>query len=310
MQAARFVGERINSGNCQPLALGIPGIEVRRFVSEECGAQGFSTGSAIFQPGARFPYHRHEVSECVTVLEGRLTILLEGRKYRLGLLDSIHIPAGVAHSSSNEDPKQRMVVHNAFSSARPSRTFTRENFPPPGRENAQPVAGVPETIRRFSQNDIYELSEGAFFCDLFAKRFGSRGICGGYGCFNPGSSLPCHIHGYDESITIIDGSAVCLVQGRRYDLSNLDTAFIPQGKPHRFLNQSGYKMAMIWVYAGDEPDRVEVDPGYCSGGLVWPGKNGASATRDGADAVGEVTSWASTKDGTRNATIHDSYPTK
>jgi hypothetical protein len=26
-------------------------------------------------------------------------------------------------------------------------------------------------------------------------------------------------------------------------------------------------MAMIWVYAGDEPDRVMVDPGYCEGRL-------------------------------------------
>jgi len=310
MQPARNVDERINSGGCEPLALGIPGIEVRRFVSEECGAQGFSTGSAVFEPGAQFPYHRHEVSECVTVLEGKLTILLEGRKYRLGPLDSIHIPAGVAHSSSNQDPKQRMVVHNAFGSARPTRTFTRDQFPPPEHESERPAAGMPETIRRFSQNDVYEPSAGAFFCDLFAKRLGSRGICGGYGSFNPGSSLPCHIHRYDESITIIEGTAVCMVKGKRYELANLDTAFIPEGKPHRFLNQSGNKMAMVWVYAGDEPDRVEVDPGYCSGALLWPGKDSVLATKDSADAVGEVTSWARTNESTRNATIHDSYPTK
>jgi hypothetical protein len=27
-------------------------------------------------------------------------------------------------------------------------------------------------------------------------------------------------------------------------------------------------MAMIWVYAGDEPDRVLADPGYCEGRLT------------------------------------------
>jgi len=314
MQTARDVGERINSGCCQPLSLGIRGIEVRRFVSQECGARGFSTGSAIFQPGAQFPYHRHEVSECVTVLEGQLTILLEGRRYRLGLLDCIHIPAGVAHSSRNEDPGQRTVVHNAFGSARPSRTFTNEEFPHPEHESEHPLAGVPETIRRFSKSDLYEASEGAFFIDLFAKRFGSKGICGGYGSFNPGSSLPCHIHRYDESITIINGSAVCLVKGERYELANLDTAFIPEGRPHRFLNQSGDKMAMLWVYAGDEPDRIEVDPGYCSGAVVWPGKDSVLATKPvgrSTDTVGGVTSWASTTNAsTRNTTIHDSYPTE
>jgi hypothetical protein len=30
-------------------------------------------------------------------------------------------------------------------------------------------------------------------------------------------------------------------------------------------------MAMIWVYAGDEPDRRIVVSNYCSGELVWPG---------------------------------------
>jgi hypothetical protein len=30
-------------------------------------------------------------------------------------------------------------------------------------------------------------------------------------------------------------------------------------------------MAMIWVYAGDEPDRRIVDNDYCSGLLAWPG---------------------------------------
>ncbi len=273
MPKTRNVEEQINSGCCEPLSLGIEGIEVRLFVSEQCGARGFSTGSAIVQPGARFPYHRHEVSEALTVVEGKLTILVEGRKYRLGPLDCIHIPAGVAHSSSNEEREKRIVVHNAFGSSRPTRALATEEFSPLQQESEQPTPGVPETIRRFSKNEVYEPSEGAFFCDLFAKRFGSQGICGGYGIFNPGSSLPCHIHRYDESITIISGSAVCLVEGKRYELANLDTAFIPEGKPHRFLNQSANKMAMVWVYAGDEPDRIEVDPGYCSGALLWPGKD-------------------------------------
>jgi hypothetical protein len=31
-------------------------------------------------------------------------------------------------------------------------------------------------------------------------------------------------------------------------------------------------MAMIWVYAGNEPTRRLVDLGYCSGGLPWDGR--------------------------------------
>ena len=129
-------------------------------------------------------------------------------------------------------------------------------------------------IRRQSSGlanaQFIELSENAFFSDLFARRFGAVGICGGYGRFLPGASLPCHTHDYDESITIVAGTAVSLVQARRYQLSGYETAFIPRGTPHRFINHSQEEMAMIWVYAGDEPDRTIVEAGYCSGTIAWP----------------------------------------
>jgi len=64
-----------------------------------------------------------------------------------------------------------------------------------------------------------------------------------------------------------------MVQGRAYELSDCGTAYVPEGLPHRFLNESTEDMAMIWVYAGPEPDRQIVDNGYCSGSLVWPGAN-------------------------------------
>jgi mannose-6-phosphate isomerase-like protein (cupin superfamily) len=132
-----------------------------------------------------------------------------------------------------------------------------------------------ETIVRNKPESIYELSQGAFFLDLFARRFGAVGICGGYGRFLEGASLPCHIHDFDESITIVRGTATCLVQGRGYTLSGNDTAYIPKGLPHRFLNLGSEEMAMIWVYAGDEPDRQMVRSEYCSGELTWGGLQSA-----------------------------------
>jgi quercetin dioxygenase-like cupin family protein len=96
------------------------------------------------------------------------------------------------------------------------------------------------------------------------------GICGGYGRFLPGASLPCHTHDFDESITVVKGDADCLVEGKKYELSGCDTAFIPKGLPHRFINNSKEEMAMVWVYAGNEPDRTIVDARYCAGSLIWP----------------------------------------
>jgi putative monooxygenase len=252
--------EHIFSGKSNLAADAPVGLSVQSFVSRACGAIGFSTGIVIFAPGAVWPYHAHDVSEAMTILEGRAGVSVENRTYELTALDSIHFPAGVAHTiDSGADP---LKVHIAHASAEPAATFVSGPFP----ECDHP----PERIHRFAAADAYSLSGGASFYDLFARRFGSVGICGGYARFQPGSSLPCHTHDYDESITIVAGEAVCLAQGNRYLVSGCDTVFVPKGRPHRFLNESTSPMAMIWVYAGDEPDRTVVDAGYCSGALVWP----------------------------------------
>jgi quercetin dioxygenase-like cupin family protein len=185
--------------------------------------------------------------------------------------DCVHIPAGVAHSVGNAAPDAELLAHSAFASSRPARKFLQNGYPRENREYADPLPDDPETITRFDRSGVYELAAGAFFRDLFARRFGAVGICGGYGRFAPGSSLPCHIHEYDESITIVSGEATCLVQGREYQLSGYDTAFVPRHQPHRFVNRTGKPMAMIWVYAGDEPDRALVNSDYCSGAQIWPG---------------------------------------
>jgi quercetin dioxygenase-like cupin family protein len=257
------------AGSCAP-SVASPGVELLSFVSGACGATGFSTGLAKFQPRAVLPYHRHGFSEAVTIVEGRARIMAEGRSYLLTPRDAVHFPAGTAHQVENADEQQQLVAHWAFATDSPSREIVSQHFASIGRGAGQPAPGDPEHIIRYSQGSIYELAPNAYFLDLFARRYGSTGICGGHGRFLPGASLPCHTHDYDESITIVKGRAVCLVQGRRYELSGCDCAFIPRGLPHRFLNLSDEEMEMVWVYAGSEPDRQIIDAGFCSGDLAWP----------------------------------------
>jgi uncharacterized cupin superfamily protein len=75
-------------------------------------------------------------------------------------------------------------------------------------------------------------------------------MSGGYGLFHPGGRLPAHYHDIDESISIIDGVATCVVEGRRHALSGCETALVPRGRVHYFINDSAGTMAMLWVYAG------------------------------------------------------------
>jgi quercetin dioxygenase-like cupin family protein len=248
-----------------------PGVRLQTLVSGAYGATNFSTGIARFEPGAGLPCHLHSFSEAVTVIEGRAGISVEGRTYRLRRRDCVHIPSGTAHRVLNEDPAEELIAHWAFASATPSRTLTGDVLAIEDRGEGVALPSDPETVVRYEDSSVYELSKHAFFIDLFARRFGSMGICGGHGRFLPGASLPCHIHDFDESITIVRGRAACLVEGRRYELGGCDAAFVPRGIPHRFLNQSNEEMEMVWVYAGNEPDRRVVASGYCAGGLAWPG---------------------------------------
>ena len=258
--------EVLTRGNGPPSFELAPGVSVRVLASGSLGAQRLTTALARFQAGAELPYHTHPFSEVVVLLEGRAAMLVEGRLYRLAPFDAIHLPAGTAHAVRNLSADGPAVLHSSFASDSPGRDPVSATFPEVDR--AEPAPGCPEGLVRFAAAPVYELAPRAFFRDLFARRFGARGVCGGYGLFEPGASLPCHYHDFDESITIVAGEAVCQVAGREYPLSDCDTACIPRGRPHRFLNRSDRPMAMVWVYAGDEPDRVLVDPGYCEGRLT------------------------------------------
>ena len=255
----------------EPEAGSPPGIALYRLVGAACGATGFSTGIARIAPGAQMPYHSHPDGEAVTIVAGRARFIVEGRAYRLHAGDCIHLPAGVAHMVRNDRPASELVAHWAFNSAVPSRASADRPLQGEERGDGGPSDSDPETIVRYDRLAVYELAKNAFFLDLFSRRLGAEGICGGHGRFLPGASLPCHIHGFDESITIVEGAAECSVEGRRYELGACDTAYIPKGIPHRFLNRSPEEMSMIWVYAADEPDRRIVNARYCSGELAWPG---------------------------------------
>ena len=257
--------ERVTHVATAPALELVEGVSVVFFANGELGANGFSTGLARFKPGAQLPCHKHECGESITVLQGECDIAIEGRIYRLTPCDSIHVPAGMAHGMKSLEPSTDLLAHVAFSSATVTRELVTTSFSERDLRDAVASRKGGEALSRFSRAEEYELSAKALFRDLFAKRLGSKGICGGYGRFAPGASLPCHTHLYDESITIVEGGATCLVAGRRYSLSGCDTALVPQGLPHRFINETNEPMAMVWVYAGDEPERVIVDNAICSG---------------------------------------------
>ena len=234
-----------------------PGVEVALLATGALGAVGLTTALATFRSQSRLPFHVHPCSEVIILLEGEATLDVMDRRYLLQQYDCVHVPAGIPHSVSNLSRDKPAVLHCSFPCAAPAREEVRFDRSP--RECNRSDSTDPERLFRFKTVQEYELAPQAMFRDLFAARLGVRGICGGFGLFQSGASLPLHFHDYDESITIVQGEAVCQAENRFYTLKNCDTACIPTIMPHRFLNHSQHPMAMIWVYAGDEPKRTLVE---------------------------------------------------
>jgi 2-keto-3-deoxy-L-rhamnonate aldolase RhmA/quercetin dioxygenase-like cupin family protein len=226
-------------------------------------ARNLTTGLVTFMPGANLPYHKHPHGEAITLLAGEAEVEVEGRRYRLRPFDNVYVPPERAHFAVNPLAGKPAVFHIAMNTDEPSRTLV----PPPASSQTMPddaagVAGA-ERVSRHASTPWYEPNPGARFQDYFNRELGSVGMSGGYGEFTTGGRLPCHLHDFDESITIVTGTATCVVEGRMYALSDCSTALAPRGRCHYFINLSDRPMAMIWVYAGDMPQRLVLSEQCC-----------------------------------------------
>jgi len=241
-------------------------IELCRGVSFDCmvgkhnGAVNLTTGIVTFQPRTKLDTHRHTFGESVTVLEGQLQMTIEGRMYKLGPLDNVSIPAGLAHKAANIG-QGNAVVHIAMCSSTPDRELVENRISmrsmPTDHSYTHPGG---ERFTSFQNSERYEPGPSASFVDYFnAELIPGFDMSGGYGIFQHGGRLPAHLHDFDESICIVEGDASCWVEGRQYDMGDLTTALQPRGRIHYFINNSGAPMAMIWVYAGPMPERIVVD---------------------------------------------------
>lgn len=237
-----------------------PGVNFECLVGARNQARNLTTGIATFDPGAELAYHAHPFSESITLLRGQAVVEVEGRRYELEPLDNVVIPKELAHFAKNTKYNERAVFHIAMASDSPTRVAVSRFFPRRSMGDSASGAKGPERVNHFRTAKRYEAGPNTAFIDFFNKDL-APGIemSGGYGLFRPGGRLPAHVHDFDESICIIEGKATCIVEGRRYSMSDCATALEPRGRVHYFINESNEPMAMLWVYAGPVPERVVVD---------------------------------------------------
>jgi quercetin dioxygenase-like cupin family protein len=241
----------------------MPGVELCPLVGAHNGARNLFTGLMTLAPKASYPLYARPFVEALIVLEGDMSIEVEDRRYRLQPFDSIAVTAQVPRRLMSLSTSRPTVLHIALASATPAQTWVNGRFTAMEQPTSATGREGAERVCRSDPGARFELAPSALFQDLYNVDLGARGISGGYGIFEPGARLPCHRHEFDESITIVEGAATCVVEGRRHELSGKATALVPQGRCHYFINLTLQPMAMIWVYAGDRPDRIVMDEVFC-----------------------------------------------
>lgn len=247
-----------------------PRVICETLVGKHTSSVNLFTAIVTFAPGdSALPYHRHPHSESITLLSGQGSVEVEDRRYILKPLDNVTIPKGYAHLVKNISD-QPAVFHIAMPVDFPQRDIVERSAHIIKNISDEFNGHVgPERITRAATAYRYPSGPGTEFIDYFNESLiPGIGMSGGYAFFHQGGRLPAHIHDFDESICIIQGQANCLVEGRKYIMSDLSTAFQPRGRVHYFINPSPEPMGMIWVYAGAMPVRIEVDDSYADEGRV------------------------------------------
>jgi 2-dehydro-3-deoxyglucarate aldolase/4-hydroxy-2-oxoheptanedioate aldolase len=239
-----------------------PGVVFECLVGAHNQARNLTTGVVTVAPSVQLAYHTHPTTESITLLEGSAAVEVQGRRYSLSELDNVVVPPGIAHSVLNTATDRDARFHIAFPTDAVVRVLVEPDFQVqmmPDDSNGPDVVGL-ERVNRIQTALRCDAGMGVEFIDYFNEEL-LPGIemSGGYGLFRPGGRLPAHIHDFDESICIVEGTATCIVEGRRYTMTNCSTALQPRGRVHYFANDRQQPMAMVWVYAGPNPERIVVD---------------------------------------------------
>lgn len=120
----------------------------------------------------------------------------------------------------------------------------------------------PAKVLRASELKTVDRGGGARTTAMVTPAVGSTSMLNGITAFAPGASIPMHAHNCEESVLVLEGDCIAIVDGVEHRLGPLDATFIPPGVPHRFVNASESLPARIfWTYASIDATRTMMATG-------------------------------------------------
>jgi quercetin dioxygenase-like cupin family protein len=91
---------------------------------------------------------------------------------------------------------------------------------------------------------------------LVTRELGAEQFLNGITEFDPGAELPFHSHNCEESVVVLEGTALLENGDETITLRPFDTTFVAAGIVHRFANHGQSIMRILWTYGSIDATRT------------------------------------------------------
>ncbi|NQW23557.1 MAG: cupin domain-containing protein [SAR202 cluster bacterium] len=102
---------------------------------------------------------------------------------------------------------------------------------------------------RFDSVNHEERRPGVILSSLVDGSTGATQISSGVAEFAAGASAPTHYHDAEESVIVIEGEGLMVINGEEHIVRPNDAAFISPGAHHSIANHGNQPFKIAWSYA-------------------------------------------------------------
>ena len=116
----------------------------------------------------------------------------------------------------------------------------------------------PRVIRQQGASSI-QRAPGVSVESMVNKEAGSTEISSGITTFEAGTSNSTHYHNAEESVIVIEGEGILMINGQENHVRQYDAAFITPGTHHQLINTGSTPFKIAWSYATVDVTRTLVE---------------------------------------------------
>ena len=112
---------------------------------------------------------------------------------------------------------------------------------------------------RIEEHVSIQRAPGVSVASSVTKEVGATEISRGITTFQAGTSNTTHYHNAEESIIVIEGEGILMINGEENHVRQYDAAFITPGTHHRLINTGDTPFKIAWSYATVDVTRTLVE---------------------------------------------------